>query len=63
MSRGQLVPGWPTVSGYSVIGEKSISVLIGEYRTIFTTSVTVFWGFDENSKLIDIYVWKVNDVW
>jgi len=44
-----------------IIGEKSISAFIGEYRNIFDTSVTVFWGFDENPKLIDVWVWKVID--
>jgi len=43
------------------IGEKSIRVFLGDYRNIFITSVTVFWGFDENSKLIDVYVWKDAD--
>lgn len=50
----------------TVVGVKSIRTEIGEYRDpqfgfIFITSVTVFWGFDENSKLIDIYVWKTTD--
>jgi len=44
-----------------VIGSKSIRVNIGEYGLIFKTSVTVFWGFNEDSKLIDIWVWKTVD--
>lgn len=45
----------------TVIGEKSISVFIGEYRNLFITSVTVFWGFNKNSKLVGVHVWKVED--
>lgn len=45
----------------TIVGEKSIRVFIGEYRNIFITSVTVFWGFDEDSKLIEVYVWKDTD--
>ena len=43
-----------------IIGEKSIRVMIGEYKKSFDfyTAVEVSWGFDENSKLIDIYVRK-----
>jgi len=40
------------------IGHKSIRSDLGDYVTIFTTNVTVFWGFDEESKLIDVRVWK-----
>ena len=43
------------------IGEKSIRVFMGDYGNIFVTSVTVFWGFHEDSKLIDIWVWKDKD--
>ncbi|GAB5382865.1 MAG: hypothetical protein Alis2KO_42060 [Aliiglaciecola sp.] len=44
------------------VGSKSIRAVMGEYRTILvTTSVTVFWGFDEQGKLTDIWVWKVNE--
>ncbi len=43
------------------IGEKSIRAFIGEYRNIFLTSVTVFWAFNKNSKLIDVYIWKSID--
>lgn len=43
------------------VGKKSIRAELGEYRFVFATSVTVFWGFDENSKLIDIWVWKTTD--
>ncbi len=64
--RGYRRPGTPNpadaaLGRETIVGEKSIRVLIGEYRNIFTTSVTVFWGFDENGKLIDVYVWKDKD--
>lgn len=48
-----------------VIGEKYISVYIGEYRKItdvyMITDVQVFFGFNENSELIDIRVRKMTD--
>ncbi len=45
----------------SSIGEKYYRVLLGEYRILFITSVTAFWVFNEENKLIDIYVWKTTD--
>lgn len=44
-----------------LIERKSIEVLLGEYRTIFITSVRVYWEFDEDLKLIDITVKKDTD--
>ena len=56
-----------------VRGEKSIRVMIGKYHfdpyfdkdilnaivcTFFKRTVEVFWAFDEDSKLIEIYVTK-----
>ena len=43
------------------VGVKSIAVYLGEYRVIFARSVTVFYGFDKDSKLIDIGVLKEVD--
>ncbi|MCL2420799.1 MAG: hypothetical protein FWD03_02990 [Defluviitaleaceae bacterium] len=42
------------------VGEKSITVRKGHYRSILMEIIVidVFWGFDENSQLIDIWVWK-----
>jgi len=42
------------------IGEKSIGVVASRYKTYFfiDTVVKIFWGFDENSKLIEISVSK-----
>lgn len=59
-------PGKPDPSDIAlgretIVGEKSIRVFVGEYTNVFTTSVTVFWGFDDNSRLIDVYVWKDTD--
>jgi len=34
---------------------------LGEYRTIFVTSVTVFWEFDSSSRLAGIRIWKTVD--
>jgi hypothetical protein len=47
-------PGKPRIT----IGEKSIRVFHGQYSTILNTFVTVYYGFDENENLIDIWVWK-----
>jgi hypothetical protein len=52
-------------SDHRVIGVKSIRTDIGDYWAVppipISTSVTYFWGFDENGKLIDIWVWKTTD--
>lgn len=46
----------------AVVGEKSIRASLGDYQDIpFMANVTVFWGFDKNSRLIDIWVWKTWD--
>jgi hypothetical protein len=34
---------------------------LGNYRTIFVTSVTVFWEFDSASRLVRVRVWKTVD--
>jgi hypothetical protein len=48
------------------VGEKSITVFWGKYNTVFifpmATHVTIFWGFDEDLKLIDVYIKKTIDV-
>jgi hypothetical protein len=45
------------------VGDQSIRVELGGYRSSFLlyTSVTVFWGFNARSELIDIWVWKTTD--
>jgi len=50
------------------IGEQSIIVFAGRYRTwykflfIVPTDVTIFWGFDANGKLIEVHVAKIYDI-
>ncbi|MCK5612726.1 hypothetical protein KAR91_63220 [Candidatus Pacearchaeota archaeon] len=45
-----------------IVGSMSIRASLGDYRGIpFKANVTVFWGFDEEGKLIDIWVWKTWD--
>jgi hypothetical protein len=44
-----------------VVGASSIRIELGEYRTPFVTSVSAFWGFDKEGKLIDVWVWKTID--
>ena len=47
---------------YKVTGAKSIRASLGDYRGFpFMVNVTVFWGFDENGSLIDVWVWKTWD--
>jgi len=60
--------GWPTVRPGSnvIVGQQSIRVNVGAYQAwyklFFVTHVDVFWGFDEDGYLIEIYVWKSIDV-
>jgi len=46
-----------------ITGNMFIRAEFGEYRgyLLFITSVTVYFGFDESGKLIDIWVWKTTD--
>ena len=46
------------LSGDFIIGEKSIRASIGKYINLFKVDVQIYWGFDENSKLIDVGVRK-----
>ena len=46
------------LSGDFVIGTTSIKASIGKYRNFFEVDVQVYWGFDENSKLIEVEVRK-----
>lgn len=62
-----LTTGFPKqeIGDKRIVGVKSIRTDIGDYWAIpplpMITSVTYFWGFDENGKLIDIWVWKTTD--
>jgi hypothetical protein len=47
-----------------VVGVKSIRTIYSEKRELpffFTTTISVEWGFDENGKLLDFWVWKTSD--
>jgi hypothetical protein len=44
-----------------VVGKKSIEAHLGEYGFLFRTSVDAFWGFDNEGKLMDVWVWKTTD--
>lgn len=45
-----------------IIGSMSIQCMLGQYLVFpFRTTVTVFWGFDSNGALIDVWVWKTSD--
>ena len=43
---------------HPVIGEKFIRVKIGDYVERFHTTVSVYWAFDSNERLIDLYARK-----
>jgi hypothetical protein len=46
----------------TVTGQKSIEAWLGDYRGFpFMVDVSVFWAFDANGLLIDIWVWKTWD--
>ena len=46
----------------AIVGKKHIRAELGSYQDIpFRAYVTVFWGFDEQSRLIDVWVWKTWD--
>ena len=43
-------------------GVKHIRASLGDYQGFpWEVNVTVFWGFDTEAKLIDIWVWKTAD--
>jgi hypothetical protein len=54
--------GTPGENRNIYIGVKSIKVYLGCYGIIINTSVTVYWGFDEDGNLIDIAVRKDKNV-
>jgi hypothetical protein len=44
------------------VGTKSIRAELGSYQgPPWRTFVTIFWGFDRDGKLIDVWVWKTHD--
>lgn len=40
------------------VGTQSIKANIGRYTTFFETQVLAWWAFDEDSKLVDVFVRK-----
>jgi hypothetical protein len=59
--------GYPSSMGIGLsVGEKHFSVYAGDYRSIlnlylFAVDVRIYFGFNENSELIDIRVRKMID--
>jgi hypothetical protein len=45
-----------------VIGDKSIRILLGKYNTPFEIYVIVYFGFNKDGKLIEIWVLKETEV-
>jgi hypothetical protein len=46
------------------VGRQHIETNLGDYLNIpvpLATNVTVLWGFDADSRLVDIWGWKTND--
>jgi len=43
------------------IGVQEVRAYIGHYYNPFEVVAEVYWGFDENSKLVDVYVRKCID--
>ena len=43
------------------VGVTSIEAEVGRYWLPFCTTVTAFWGFDSEGRLIDVWVWKTPD--
>lgn len=45
------------------VGVRSIWAVVKErsYNPFMKTSISVFWGFDQDGKLLDIWVWKTTD--
>jgi len=58
-SDGTLRRSWHS-GGYITIGEKSLDVELG--KGIITSYVGAWYGFDENSSLIDITIFKELDL-
>ena len=68
--------GWPYVvereQGFydqrlrpaQIVGSQHLRASLGDYINIpipLPTNVTVFWGFDADGRLIDLWVWKTTD--
>jgi len=56
------VPGWSTTvspGNRSIVGHKSIEV---SYKAHYNTYISIYWGFDEDGKLVDVFVDKNFDM-
>ena len=58
--RGEIAPGSQYVNS-TVPGRSFFRVLVGEYRNIFVTSVSAFYIFDKDQRLVEIGVRKSTD--
>ena len=43
------------------VGAKHLRASLGDYYDFWKVNVTVFWGFDQDERLIDVWVWKTSD--
>ena len=56
--------GWPEspTTGHAIVGEQSIrahpEVYRAWYKLFIPTRVSIFWGFDADGYLLEIFVWK-----
>lgn len=53
--------GLTTDLGEQVVGAKSVLLMLGEYNGPFNTVVFAYLAFDENNKLIDVFIEKEID--
>jgi hypothetical protein len=55
--------GYLNQSTGKVVGVKSIWAVLNEHKYIplTITSVSAYWGFDKDGKLIDIWIWQTID--
>ena len=58
--RGEIKPGDQYIES-TVPGQSFFRVLVGEYRNIFVTSVSAFYIFDQDQRLVEIGVRKETD--
>ena len=58
--RGEITPGSQYIKN-TVPGRSFFRVLVGEYRNIFVTSVSAFYIFDHDRRLVEIGVRKETD--
>jgi len=58
------VPGWPTIAkprSHTIVGHQSVRVYY-ETRSRIYIYISVYWGFDEEGKLIDVFLTKSLDI-